>query len=750
MTTAVCLFVIVVLLVAFCILFINIRSVTRQTSRLLDQQTQMSADDISEQLSSYSRLCEILAANVNLQSVAASNVSPADDTELFEQSYSLRKDMTNLISIYGSEIKTLAAYFVRSGAVITMARLVEPDQSDLFFNTYPDLSPASLEALAAGLYWNVHYQTEQDPHCWISFRVQTQAKTVAYVLVEFDLDRFVERSTAQNALVLIGDGKHCLYSSGNHPEDASYASIYENAAAGKSFVLDGIRYIASIEQTRIDGNNVLVAVPITNLQQIEWTFALVIVVTSAIVFLCIAVLSSNLNSRLFTPVEKLMDAAHRQGDYAQKALYLIKGDLISIRNENEQMLKERDSILPLALGRQLAHLVAAPNSEQAAIYAQSCLILAGIQSGERYAMFAISCVEDGKNFFRTMSSDPRLQSQEGLFHYLLNNVLADLLFKDHPGTVAPFHENWFLVLVACGSAVEAEQIESVIPALQDFYSRAFSAVLVSTDILQGIAPSNFIESVLTLSRDISYLDFWGSTREERIESTEASSTDFSYYCRLIRKLINRIDIQDYEGIPEMIDHVLDCAIPSGVENLQIAKYRIYTMVALIITAIDEQLGDEQRPNETLNFEDRLYQAENINDFKRELHAILSELVELKKMQETKIPALSRMEEIKQYILLHSSENSLTATSIAAHFQMSNSYLSRAFKEHTGVNILEYIQRLRVEAAKPLLLQESVKSVAQKVGFWDAQGLTRAFKKYEGISPNEYKRMIEKQADLPEN
>ena len=72
-------------------------------------------------------------------------------------------------------------------------------------------------------------------------------------------------------------------------------------------------------------------------------------------------------------------------------------------------------------------------------------------------------------------------------------------------------------------------------------------------------------------------------------------------------------------------------------------------------------------------------------------AILSELVELKKLQETKIPALSRMEEIKQYILQHSTENSLTATSIAAHFQMSNSYLSRAFKEHTGVNILEYIQ-----------------------------------------------------------
>ena len=107
MTTAVCLLVIAVLLVAFLILFVNIRSVTRQTSQLLEQQTRTSADVISEQLSSYSRLCEILAANIHLQTVAAREISPADDTELFEHAYSLRKDMTNQISSYGSYINTL-------------------------------------------------------------------------------------------------------------------------------------------------------------------------------------------------------------------------------------------------------------------------------------------------------------------------------------------------------------------------------------------------------------------------------------------------------------------------------------------------------------------------------------------------------------------------------------------------------------------------------------------------------------------
>lgn len=111
-----------------------------------------------------------------------------------------------------------------------------------------------------------------------------------------------------------------------------------------------------------------------------------------------------------------------------------------------------------------------------------------------------------------------------------------------------------------------------------------------------------------------------------------------------------------------------------------------------------------------------------------------------KTQGTTIP--QRMEEIRQYILAHYTENDLTAASVAATFQMSGSYLSRAFKDSTGTNILDYIQRLRVDAAKELLRTESVKNTAQKVGFWDTQGLVRAFKKHEGMTPSEFKSVHE--------
>ena len=152
-------------------------------------------------------------------------------------------------------------------------------------------------------------------------------------------------------------------------------------------------------------------------------------------------------------------------------------------------------------------------------------------------------------------------------------------------------------------------------------------------------------------------------------------------------------------IPGLLDELFDQALPSGVEDIQVAKDRIYAMSALILAAIDEQVGGDHDFPAAQTFEQRLYRTGNLGDFKKELKSILNELIEYKKTQDTASTSSSRMEEIKQYILHHYTENELTAAAIAAEFKMSSSYLSRAFKESTGTNILDYIQRLRVTQPK---------------------------------------------------
>ncbi|UZQ85543.1 response regulator transcription factor [Thermoclostridium stercorarium] len=93
----------------------------------------------------------------------------------------------------------------------------------------------------------------------------------------------------------------------------------------------------------------------------------------------------------------------------------------------------------------------------------------------------------------------------------------------------------------------------------------------------------------------------------------------------------------------------------------------------------------------------------------------------------------------EYIHQHYSEQ-LTLNDVAEHVYVSPSYLSRMFKKELGKNFVDYLNGLRIEKAKELLMDPKYKTyeVAEIVGIPDAHYFSRLFKKYEGLSPTEYR------------
>ena len=100
----------------------------------------------------------------------------------------------------------------------------------------------------------------------------------------------------------------------------------------------------------------------------------------------------------------------------------------------------------------------------------------------------------------------------------------------------------------------------------------------------------------------------------------------------------------------------------------------------------------------------------------------------------------KMASIESYIQAHYRDPMLCAASIADAFKISPSYLSRIFKADMGVGIVEYVHRIRVDAAKELLMdpQLTMDIVAQRAGFSNRWVLTRVFKKTVGMTPGAYR------------
>lgn len=99
-----------------------------------------------------------------------------------------------------------------------------------------------------------------------------------------------------------------------------------------------------------------------------------------------------------------------------------------------------------------------------------------------------------------------------------------------------------------------------------------------------------------------------------------------------------------------------------------------------------------------------------------------------------------VEAIITYIENHYVED-IYLDSIAQEIGMSPKYVSRIFKEQTGINLTDYISMLRIAKAKELLLdtQDNVNDIALQVGIYSRATFQRLFKKYAGVSPNEYRK-----------
>jgi AraC-like DNA-binding protein/DNA-binding response OmpR family regulator len=85
--------------------------------------------------------------------------------------------------------------------------------------------------------------------------------------------------------------------------------------------------------------------------------------------------------------------------------------------------------------------------------------------------------------------------------------------------------------------------------------------------------------------------------------------------------------------------------------------------------------------------------------------------------------------------------------IAEAVGVSEDYLSRVFNRELGLSPWDYLNRYRIQRAKDLLRRtnDSIRSIAQQVGFKDQAYFSRVFRKQTGTSPNEFREMTATQA-----
>ncbi|PYB77849.1 GlxA family transcriptional regulator [Rhizobium wuzhouense] len=79
--------------------------------------------------------------------------------------------------------------------------------------------------------------------------------------------------------------------------------------------------------------------------------------------------------------------------------------------------------------------------------------------------------------------------------------------------------------------------------------------------------------------------------------------------------------------------------------------------------------------------------------------------------------------------------------LAAIAHLSERHLSRLFREHVGLSVVDYVNLMRVTLAQELLKQSrlDMESLAQRAGFASSRHMRRVWSQHHGVSPSEFRR-----------
>lgn len=105
-----------------------------------------------------------------------------------------------------------------------------------------------------------------------------------------------------------------------------------------------------------------------------------------------------------------------------------------------------------------------------------------------------------------------------------------------------------------------------------------------------------------------------------------------------------------------------------------------------------------------------------------------------------------VDKVSSYININFGREDLSLDGIAGQVHLSSNYVSTLFKKYCGMNISDYIIKVRMDHADRLLETTNFKTyeIAEKIGYTNAQYFSVLFKKFHGMTPKEFRALRKKE------
>lgn len=214
---------------------------------------------------------------------------------------------------------------------------------------------------------------------------------------------------------------------------------------------------------------------------------------------------------------------------------------------------------------------------------------------------------------------------------------------------------------------------------------------------------------------------------ERIEALAQDTKFYDGYFE--RDILNKIKQNSKEGISLLLhdyrDHLRHMKI--GKESIQVQMVTLYSFLTNT-TKVKRHSHLDSRA---------IYAAENIDEL---LNVLENIMVEIMRSMNDLTDKKDIVEIIKDYTQKNFHQD-LTLKYLAEKFNYNSAYLGKKFKEETNQTYNLYLDSVRLEKAKDLVLNSNylIYEIAEMVGYGNLDYFYKKFKEYTTMSPSDYRK-----------
>ncbi len=322
------------------------------------------------------------------------------------------------------------------------------------------------------------------------------------------------------------------------------------------------------------------------------------------------------------------------------------------------------------------------------------------------------------------------------------NITDEIVAKHHAG-VTVIHNDGIVVIFKSDTADTGAFTRRNAAVLDEIRQSIVKYLGNTVTIGVGNVCHNVTELHSSYRAALDALDYrylYGPDRIISIRDMEPQSRQYAMFGeKQERELSGVIKVGPPKDISSTIHSLFKEAVSSGMPLANCRIYLIQMLTTIIRTAVDLGVDPERISRPGSNLFSDIFTITHIHEARDWMIDLCTDIhKEIASRRQDSCRQMVR--EAIDYLRHHYHEDDLSIDKVCGVIHISPTYFSSIFKKETKMTFLNYLIKLRMEAAKELLLTTGLKNfeIAGKVGYSEPNYFSYSFKKYFGVSPSQYR------------